>query len=381
LAGVTAADEGGLTVAHAVRVLRRAEVAELRTATREAWQIFQRVTPLLSALPGETLLDIGVPREGLACTRMTYPGVAPTVFGRFDFIATSAGLKLIEFNAETPYLLRESHELAGMMCARFGLADPNAGAEECLARGLAAALGHEPRVVVTAYDAAPEDRLTANYLVDLLRRCVPRVDYAPLRDLSVDGEALYDDRGPIGTLCRLYPLELFARDEGAPQLFSLISKGILRVINPPTALLLQNKLVQVIIWGLHEQRAFFSTEEHAVIDRLFLPSYADLPGGRGSYVRKPAYGREGNSVSIVRDGAEIHAAAVNEYGEQPMLYQQWVEPPRIEFDDSHLGRVEGYGVMTCFVVNGEPTAVGMRVGDLITGVNAHFLPLAYAAEE
>ena len=46
-------------------------------------------------------------------------------------------------------------------------------------------------------------------------------------------------------------------------LIELVAQNLLTMVNPPSAFLLQNKAVQAVIWGLHEeQNSFFSAEEH-----------------------------------------------------------------------------------------------------------------------
>ena len=57
-------------------------------------------------------------------------------------------------------------------------------------------------------------------------------------------------------------------------LLELVQVGKLAIINPPSAFLLQNKAVQAVIWGLHEENhPFFTEKEHSWIEEYFLPTF------------------------------------------------------------------------------------------------------------
>lgn len=159
----------------------------------------------------------------------------------------------------------------------------------------------------------------------------------------------------------------------------LVEKGKLALINPPSAFLMQNKAVQAVIWGLHlEGSLFFSKEEHAWIDEYFLPTYLepDFFLGTGlSYVKKPAFGREGDTVEIyTKDGQLVQADKQKSYTEYLPVYQQYVEHPKVSFM-SEKGKQEGKLLIGSFLLNGQPSAVGYRVGGTITNNFSYYFPI------
>ncbi len=370
----------------ATQPLTAEQLRALHAAAERLYAIFARVMPVLQALPSAQLADMGIPERAHDIVRLTDACASPTVFARFDFALTADGPKMLEVNAETPFLLWESHAIAGAVAQACGYEDPNLSAESILRAGLAAAMrevSQGDRVVVTALNTWREDWFTAKYLatqLDASSDTRPPVDLAPTSELRVARGKLYDDRGPIDVLWRMYPLEHFANDPDGARFCDLIATGRLRVLNPPSALLMQSKATQAIVWGMHRAGAFFTAEEHADIERYVLPSTMDAPDDRAwKHVRKPVFGREGNSVEIVENGTLIGAASHRTYAKQPMLYQEFVDLPRIAYVDPVTEQPEeGFGVYTVFVVGGAVSAMCLRVGDRITDAWAHMLALRIA---
>jgi len=315
----------------------------------------------------DALVLMGYPAAALAAMRTSFPADAIVV--RFDCIHTADGFRIIECNADTPFLLMEAHRRCGAVVAAHGMRDPNAGCEAALGTAYARAFreanaGAGATYAVTAYDAI-EDRTTAEYLREIVAPHLDRdVRFAPLAGLTAGPDALADATGRIDVLLRLYPLEHFAADRGGPAFLSLLERIRLRTINPPGALFAQNKLLQVLIWHLALTRSYFSEDECAVISRRFLPTYAERPAQPGPWIVKPALGREGSGV---------HADDGTDSGE-PAIWQRMLDIPRIVH-----GGMDSYGIASCFVVDGEPGAIALRVGGPITNPTAAVIPLTISA--
>lgn len=62
--------------------------------------------------------------------------------------------------------------------------------------------------------------------------------------------------------------------------------------------------------GLAEEEAFYTNEEQQWIKEYMLPTYLepDLFLGKGSFVQKPSFGREGDTITI-RDKDEKYYAS------------------------------------------------------------------------
>lgn len=352
----------------------------LRSAARDAWQIFARVLPVLQNLPDEQFAAIGIPEFARGIVRHSDAAAGPAVLARFDIALTERGPKILELNAETPFLLWESHEIAGFVAERLGYADPNGGARRTLLAALSRCLAGVPagaRIAVTALNTWREDWFTAAFIARMLREAAGRdAALVATSDLRVEGGSLRNAGGEaIDVLWRMYPLEHFCNDRGGRAFCELIERGRLRIVNPATALLLQNKAALALIWGLHEANSYFTVDEHACVERLFLRSSLEPLRDVERYVRKPVLGREGNGVAIVAGGRETEASPHATYAAQPVLYQDFVELPKIAYRHPVEGAREDFGVYTAFVAGGEVSALCLRVGARITDAWAHFLPL------
>ena len=376
---------------YGVYPLPESEQREIRQAVRALWHLFTRAAPLLRSLPDEALTEMGLPPSTLAIARHCALETPETVIGRFDLVASPDGYKMLELNADTPTFLVETFHLNGAVCAAFGVLDPNAGEEARLAAALTEACraglrqvgkGEGPACVAWAsYGEHREDRETTQYL----RRLVdlpPWVEtlYVPIEALRVDDNGLFDGEGRrIDVLFRLYPLEFFAEDQdsetGTPvgeMLFRLVEQNLLALINPPSAFLLQSKAVQAVLWGLADDGAYFDAEERALIQKHLLPTYLD-PALAGPHVVKPVYGREGDTVTVV-DVGRTCASEAQSFTDQIMVYQQYVPMPEAALMTAQ--GMQRFSLLTsCFVVGGEPSAIGLRAGGLITDDRCRFVPV------
>ncbi|MBV8367687.1 MAG: glutathionylspermidine synthase family protein [Candidatus Eremiobacteraeota bacterium] len=363
-------------------VLDAAEIDAIRAAARDAWSVFARVAELLRALPDDGLEALGIPAAAFGVVRMRDLRAGETLVGRFDFLRENGAYRVVELNAETPFFIVESFVENGLRVRARGLRDPNEDERARLGEALAAAvqpLGADARVGVVATNVYREDVGTACFLRDLLaERIEAEVVFVPVHELAVEDGVVLDARGPLDVLYRCYPLEHFAADPGGPALFDAVARGACRLLNPPSALLLQSKAAQALIWGLYERGEFFGEAERAAIARTFLPTYLDRPDDGAAYVRKPVLGREGIGVAIL-DGAGAEVAhgerAVPAIAEQPVVYQRYVRAPRRRVRRADGLEVDGEELTTCFVVAGRPSAVGMRIGGPVTDSWSYFAPV------
>jgi len=374
-----------------VVTLDDAGVAAIRNAARDAWSVYAAVAPLLHALPDEGLEALGIPATAYDIVRTHDPRAGETLVGRFDFLREGDTYRVVELNAETPFFAVESFLENGRRAVAAGLRDPNAGEAERLADALAAAL-HPlragARIGIIATNVYREDVGTAYWLRDLIAaRVDAQVAFVPVHELEiVDGEA-WDADGRLDVLYRYYPLEHFAADPGGPALFEAVAQGACRLLNPPSALLLQSKATQALIWGLYERREFFTETERDAIRRHFLPTYLDRPEDGIAYVRKPVLGREGLGVAILdASGTEIawgDAAEEDDewdgepgyYEAQPAVFQRYVRAPRRRVLRADGVEIDGEELVTCFIVAGRPSAIGMRIGGAVIDAGSHFAPI------
>ncbi|KGR85419.1 glutathionylspermidine synthase family protein [Lysinibacillus odysseyi] len=364
------------------------EVEKIRLATERTGHIYFKIAHLLRNVPDETLLEMGYPEETLPFLRLKTLE-AESVIARFDFIPYNGSYKCIEMNADTPTFIKELFFVNDRMCGAFGMKSPNADTEQLLKEAVQDSVAQsmsspKAHIVFTAHEENIEDYYTALYLMQF----VPGAKFTPLHQLQIlRGVGLFDEDGKrIDILYRqTVPIENVIQDEDEAQnkiglwLLELVEQNLLTIINPPSAFLLQNKAVQAVIWGLHEERhAFFSAEEHEWIAHYFLPTYLEespfIEKGL-RYVKKPVFGREGDTVEIYEaDGQLLKEDGQKSYQQYIKVYQQYIEQPKTTFQ-SEKGKQTGEMLVGSFLISGKPGAVGLRIGGMITNNLSYYLPV------
>lgn len=375
-----------------IHMLEKEDVSQIRLVSDRVGHIFFKVCRLLREVPDETLLEMGFPIETHSFLRLK-THQAESVISRLDLIPTSDGFKCIEINSDTPTFIKELYAVNGKVCREFSVENPNDGMEERLRQAVRGSImeGLEgkgiihPNIIFTAHDDHVEDRETVVYLQQLSG--LPS-KFTPLHQLQIQkGVGLFDEEGkPIDVLYRqTFPIENLITDLDEDKnpigvwLLELVEQGKLVLINPPSAFLLQNKAVQAVIWGLHEEaHPFFTEQEHQWIEKYFLPTYLEAEPflqREESYVKKPSFGREGDTVEIFKSGGQLaHANTERNYTNYIAVYQKYVESQTVSFH-SEKGLQKGKLLIGSFLLNGKSAALGCRVGGEITNNLSYYLPI------
>ncbi|WP_227937093.1 glutathionylspermidine synthase family protein [Alkalihalobacillus deserti] len=373
-------------------VLKEDEADDIRQATQNVYSIYKKMNEMIRNAPDETLLDLGFPASAVSYLRMT-PLPYETVIGRFDFVRTDQGLKMIEFNSDTPTFIRELFEVNGLVCSEFGSINPNVEEEIYLGKALRNSVYHcaqanglsgHPNVVFTAHEEDIEDRETMLYLMKLSQ--IKGAIFVPLNQLQIKaGEGVYDFAGnKIDILYRhTYPLEALLADVADDQFpigiefMKLVSTRKVGMLNPASAFLMQSKAVMAAIWGMHEHHhSFFTGSEHEIIARYFLPTYLDEEpfiekGDR--YVSKPVFGREGDTVEVKQNGATLFSQKEHTYDHYVKVFQKYVDLP-VATIQTEKGATDAHLLIGSFIINEKASAFGFRAGAQITDNLSYFLP-------
>lgn len=363
---------------------------ELAMTTERLARIFAKAVPVLQQADDVLLRELGIPEEAFAAVRTVVSLELPTIVGRFDFAHTAQGLKMLEFNSDTPTGIVEAFFVNDHVCRFFGVANPNAGMSAQLGPAFQKmvatyrALGYKTdRIVFSSLDWHEEDMGTTLYL---MKQSGLSARFAPLEQLRVQGDRLYIQDGdglePVDVLYRLHALEKLAeeRDEdGYPtgaHVLDLIADKKLAIINPPSAFITQTKALQALIWSLYEAGEFFSEEERESIGRYMLPTYFENRFlGVSDYVTKPIFGREGGGVTLYdAAGNPVHRDREELYWDQPMIYQERAELPEVTVE-TVKGDYTGRLLWGSFLIGGEASAVVARVGGPITDNMSYYLPV------
>ncbi|WP_369411261.1 glutathionylspermidine synthase family protein [Polycladospora coralii] len=366
--------------------------SEMAYATKQLGRIFHKTLQHVRLGSDQLLKELGLPRSTWPTIRLNFPYDAPTLIGRFDFAYTEQGLKMLEFNSDTPTGIVEAFYTNGKVCEALGKQDPNekenlkikAGFQRILS--LYQKLGYNTKQIhFSSLNWHEEDKGTTLYL---LRESGLSAVYTPLHQIGVkeDGVYAWDEQKlqeiEVNVWYRLHALEILAEDQDVDgyatgkHLLRLIADQKLGIINPPSGFIGQTKALQALIWMLHESNLFFTAEEKEIIQTYMLPTYLDNPFlKKEAYVRKPILGREGGAVTLFDDkGDLIDKDKEENYWDQAMIYQKYMPLQPIQ-TETLKGTYEGQLLWGSFLIDGEPSAIIARVDQGITSNLSHFLPI------
>lgn len=288
----------------------------------------------------------------------------PHLYGRMDLAYDgNSPAKLYELNYDTPtslyeaaffqWIWLEEQKQRNLIAPR---ADQYNQIQELLIESFATIARRLPRPF---YFSAVRDSAEDQGTIDYLRDCATQAGLASgkiaIEDIGLSTTGTFTDLDSIviGTLFKLYPLEMLTEDRyGA----ALPSSG-LQLIEPAWKTVLSNKGILPLLW------------ERAPGHPNLLPAFFDdtagdpLPSG---WVRKPLFSREGANVSMsLPDGKVI--ASDGPYTDSPMIRQAYHPLPR--FDGG------GYPLIGSWVVADRPAGMGIREDtSQITQDTSRFIP-------
>ena len=386
--------EYGLAGMHYITQEFRQEIA---FATEALGAIYAKTVRAVQSADETLLRELGIPKEVLPTIRVLVEPEIVTVIGRFDFVQTTVGLKMIEFNADTPTSIVEAFFANAKVCNFFNAIDPNNGTEGHIREAFERIvktykdLGYATdSIVFSALDWHDEDRDTVKYLLDQSGLIA---QFVGLKDLRVYKDrlcALLEDQlVPIDVWYRLHALEKLAEDSDesdeyptGAHVLDLVSRGKLAMINPPSAFVAQTKALQSLIWNLHEKGEFYTQQEHQIIEKYMLPTYMENQFlNKVPYVTKPIFGREGGAVSLFEaNGQVVEQDKEPLYWDQLMVYQKRVEMEEVE-SNTMSERYRGRLLWGSFLIGGKASAISARIGERITGNLSYFLPTGIKPSE
>jgi glutathionylspermidine synthase len=346
------------------------------------------------------------------------PDFSPSIYGRFDLWYNGAGStpRLLEYNAQTPTSLVEAaviqwhwadqtgvtehpwrqwnsiHDrLVGWEAADGEPADPGAWRRNIgKLREARPWLPEKPKIFF-AYETSEtsgEDRMNVAYLMSTAEEAGFPVELIAMSQIGWDvaGDRVVFVRRPgdehhaepIDVIFMLYPWEWFWTEEGGKAFFRNMAdpskRGTVWMEPPYTAALLGNKALLPVLWKL-----FGGDPERS---KYLLPAYfaeSSSAATLTSYAKKPVWGREGGSVTLVRDGVTV-VDNPSQYGADGLfVVQQLAELPAF---DSLEGIV--HPVIGSWLIDGEPAGLGIREGvgtdGLVTRDTCHFVPHTIGAQ-
>jgi glutathionylspermidine synthase len=362
---------------------------EIQGATKKIGHIVNKI--YIEMFNSESLKTrLGIPAE--AWNTLKIPSRYFSYFTRLDLIVNNGEIKLIEVNSDTPTGYLEISIANRIICEDQGCQSPN-NLEAAIFKAwrkieLEYQITSKDTVYFTSYGWHDEDRETV--LFNMRNSGLCRAEYIPLEDIIVSEKGIYDEDGKrIEYLYRLYPLEYLPDDEDANGkkignlLLEHIAEGRVKIINPPSAFMMQSKAIMGIIWELASKEEVFTADEKKDIYKYFLPTYFSNEPFRGlnlPYVEKPIFGREGGGVVIFDKKRRVMEEDPEHwYEEWPKIYQEYKEMPDFTLD-TWTGPYTGKLLVGSFLIGGEPSGLFLRVGEKITGNLSMFCGVAVEAE-
>lgn len=380
-------------------------VTEIRLAAERVGQIFWKTNQLVSQLDTKTLKQLGFPPKLIPFIKQASLE-EQCVIGRLDFAVNENEIRLLEFNADTPTFIKETFHVNEQVCQHFQCKNPNEGEEERLKSAVRGAIKQawkhlgrngKPKIVFTSHRDHDEDLWTTQYLMEISG---VEAEFVSLDELFILDEPIIDrgtlvqEQGvytPTGERIDIlyrqtYPLEHLIDDKdpdaGTPVgevLLSLVQQKKVAIINPISAFLMQSKAILSLIWGLHEEKSpFYTKEEHEMIKTYFLPTYLDpdpFKKAEVPYVKKPSFGREGDTVEIWNCKGEKWIEDRNKtYFDSLPIYQKFV-PLMDSKIQTEQGMKNAKIMFGCFLLNGKPSSIGIRAGEQITDNASYYFPI------
>ncbi len=299
--------------------------------------------------------QLGIPEDRWKDLENSWEDDADTIYGRMDLCFTPAGIKLLEYNADTPTSLLESAVIQWSWLEQVfpHLDQFNSLHDKLIARwsrlrsNNSIIRGHG--VVFATTKEFEEDWGTLQYMRDTATQAGIKTQAMDMMELGWDGKNYVDlENDEIYTIFKLYPWEwLFGemKTHGVP-----ISAA--NFLEPAWKVILSCKGILPVLWELFP--------DHPNL----LPAYYDTPRNLIEYAKKPLYSREGSNVEL----QSKWRAAKNDgpYDDGKFIYQGFAELPK--FDDR-------YAVIGSWLVDDAPAGMCVREDtNPITSNLSRFVP-------
>ena len=331
------------------------EIALIEKATADIYDMCLKVAEHI--IKNRLWDEFFIPDEYVPLIEWSWQNNKPTFYGRFDLAYNNGQVKLLEFNADTPTLLLESSVIQWYWLQDY---DPELDQYNTIHDILLAHLAGTKasllpgKLYFTCHNNM-EDYVTTRYLQDVAIQAGIETEFVYIEDISLDENDCFTDGAgnKIYNIFKLYPYEwLFDEPFGE---YLVKNRENCLWIEPAYKAVLSNKMMLKYIYELFPDSPYI------------LPCFTLMADEKvpvlSSYAKKPIFSREGENVSLVREGNTIEETG-GEYGEEGFVYQQYFELP--EFDGKHP-------IIGSWVIGGKPAGIGIRESTgRITNVTSSF---------
>ncbi|MGO6969568.1 glutathionylspermidine synthase family protein [Rhizobium leguminosarum] len=309
----------------------------------------------------ESLDRLAIPEDLRDVVQRSWQRRDRHLYGRFDLAYDGTGpVKLLEYNADTPTSVFETayfqfNWLTDQVA--LGILPKDADQYNSLQESLVEAFEQFPKEPIFHFAAMTdneEDRGTTVYLMDCAVQAGHRVELLDIREIGIDAQGRYTDLKDrvIDRCFKLYPWEFMLRE---PFARDLVRSGDV-FVEPAWKAVLSNKGLLPLLW-----------QQHPNHPNLLASYFADDPAASSlsDYVRKPLLSREGENVTIFRDGREL-ISAPGDYGDEGFIVQAYA--PLFESDG-------GFAVLGSWIVGDRACGLAVREDrSRITANLSRFVP-------
>lgn len=360
-------------------VFSPSDIDEIERATRELNELALVVVDRVCSSSSDHYFEqLRIPPAFRNAVRASWKRRDRALYGRFDFAFSEGTLKLLELNFDTPTSLYEASVFqwmwlddllgSGVLPER---ADQYNSINELLIKWFGSSDFLRDGILhLASMSNFPEDEDTVRYLQSCATLAGIETQFVHMLDIGVDETGMWfdlDDK-PIRSLFKLYPWEFLIEenDRNAPtteaiRLPALVEQQLVHFIEPCWKSILSNKAVLPLLW------------EEAPGHRYLVESTFDDDSAAACkirqtpHVRKPIFGREGDSVSVIDPYDPSNCLTKSGiYGAEGFVLQSLCQLAR--YRDYHL-------VTGSWLVENDPAGVGLRADtSRVTGNMAHFVP-------
>ena len=410
-------------------VLDESKANEIKYATQELWAVLKRVKDYVLSLDEEEILELGYPKELIPYLYLDYLSF-DTVLSRFDFVVNHEGIKAIEINNVTPFLIAETFDMNNKVIENENskikkseidflknenfifqnsknenpkikkLFSPNENCKNEIThsyvRGIVDCCHFlkikKPKIAIVSQGIWEdwEEYVHVEYIYSIIPEYIGDIEFFNIKELTMTvGEGAYTPSGDkIDILITpAYPYEFLINDrdeEGNDigiELLNLVRDRKLAMLNPPSSNILQSKMSFAILWNMYENMKL-TPHESEIVSRYLAPTYkSETPfmiNGE-MYVKKPVISREGSSVEIIRED-KISKSKYDLYSDYLSVYQKYIELPKLNVILNNEF-TEKYYIIGSFVCNDNAVGLSCRLGEEITEWDSHWLAVSYVRED
>jgi len=310
-----------------------AEAEAYYEATNELYDMF--VAAGEHVIENDLLHDIGIPFNLVEQVKESWESdVHWHLYGRFDLAGGIDGkpIKLLEFNADTPTALFETAIVQWAMLKQNGMDESNQFnvLYDALLDNFKRLVTLEESVdgfderydgwkfLFTSIRGNAEEENTVKLLQYIATEAGYDTEFAYIDDIEFDSkEGIFVGEQSYELWFKLIPWEDIAIEESdlAALIGDIVANQKAIIFNPVYTLMFQSKAILSILWELYPNHPL-----------LLETSSEPLEGKK--QVKKPIYGREGGSVSIIESDGTVSYHEDGEYDEFDSIYQEYVELPR-----------------------------------------------------